>query len=128
MISNELTLALVNHLWQSTVVVLMAWALRKNHARVRYRVWVAASVEFLVPFSVPISAGEWVRPLVPVTAVARPAIAKAIEGVTLAFDQTHFVDTGSSPMTTRHRNWLAVMLIVVQGCGVSIVAFWPITR
>ena len=36
MITNEFISALVNHLWQSTVVVGLAWllalALRKNHA------------------------------------------------------------------------------------------------
>lgn len=36
------TAAAVNHLWQSTMVVVIAWlvarALRKNHARTRYRV------------------------------------------------------------------------------------------
>src|ERR1035437_6450120 len=44
-----------NHLWQSTgfaaVAVLLALALRANHARARYWLWLAASVKFLVPFS-----------------------------------------------------------------------------
>jgi beta-lactamase regulating signal transducer with metallopeptidase domain len=46
---------LANHLWQSTVFavamrVLMLW-LRHNHAAVRYWLWLAASVKFLIPFS-----------------------------------------------------------------------------
>lgn len=36
----------------------MTLALRKDHARVRYLVWMAASVKFLVPFSLMIAAGE----------------------------------------------------------------------
>jgi bla regulator protein blaR1 len=44
-----------NHLWQSTLVAavagLIALALRNNRAHVRYCVWLAASVKFLVPFS-----------------------------------------------------------------------------
>lgn len=56
------TAALVNHLWQSTAVVVIAWllaaALKKNHARVRYWVWFAASVKFLLPFSLLIAAGN----------------------------------------------------------------------
>jgi bla regulator protein blaR1 len=44
-----------NHLWQSTLFAAAAWlltvALRKNHASVRYRLWLAASVKFLIPFS-----------------------------------------------------------------------------
>jgi hypothetical protein len=43
-----------NHLWQSTLFAAAAWlltlALRKNHAGVRYRVWLAASIKFLIPF------------------------------------------------------------------------------
>ena len=57
------TPALVNHLWQSTVVVLIAWlltlTLRSNQARTRYWVWMIASVKFLIPFSLLIAAGEW---------------------------------------------------------------------
>jgi bla regulator protein blaR1 len=44
-----------NHLWQSTIFAvaagLLSLALRKQRARVRYWVWLAASVKFLVPFS-----------------------------------------------------------------------------
>lgn len=46
--------ALLNHLWQSTAVALLAWllaiALRNNSARVRYAVWFIASLKFLLPF------------------------------------------------------------------------------
>ena len=62
------TAALINHLWQSTVVTLLAWllalTLRSNHARTRYWLWMIASVKFLLPFSLLISAGEWLRPAV----------------------------------------------------------------
>jgi beta-lactamase regulating signal transducer with metallopeptidase domain len=44
-----------NHLWQSTLFAaaagLLTLALRKNHARTRYWLWLAASLKFLVPFS-----------------------------------------------------------------------------
>jgi bla regulator protein BlaR1 len=47
--------ALGNHLWQSTLFALAAalltLILRKNHARARYWLWLAASVKFLIPFS-----------------------------------------------------------------------------
>jgi bla regulator protein blaR1 len=53
--------ALGNHLWQSTlfaaVAAIMTLALRKNQARVRYRLWLAASLKFLIPFSLLISLG-----------------------------------------------------------------------
>ncbi|HEU4781404.1 MAG TPA: M56 family metallopeptidase [Steroidobacteraceae bacterium] len=47
--------AVIDHLWQSTVFVAVAWSLtallRKNGARLRYWIWLAASLKFLVPFS-----------------------------------------------------------------------------
>lgn len=44
-----------NHLWQSTLfaaaVGVLTLALRASHARVRYWLWLAASLKFLIPFS-----------------------------------------------------------------------------
>jgi beta-lactamase regulating signal transducer with metallopeptidase domain len=59
----------VNHLWQSTLGVLVAWlltqALKQNQARTRYWVWMVASVKLLVPFSVFVGWGngcvQWPR-------------------------------------------------------------------
>jgi len=57
---------LLNHLWQSTVFAaaagLLTLALRKNRAPVRYGLWFAASVKFLIPFSLLVTIGsqfEW---------------------------------------------------------------------
>jgi len=53
--------ALFDHLWQSSLFVVLAWCfavlLRRNRARVRFWVWLAASVKFLVPFSLLSAAG-----------------------------------------------------------------------
>ena len=54
--------AVGNHLWQSTVFALSAWLmtlqLRRNRAHVRYGLlWLAASVKFLIPFSLLIDLG-----------------------------------------------------------------------
>lgn len=58
--------ALSNHLWQSTAfglaAALLAFVLRRNDARVRYGLWLAASVKFLIPFSLLVALGshiEW---------------------------------------------------------------------
>lgn len=52
---SEVAPALANHLWQSTafavVVGLLTLALRRHHARIRYWLWSAASLKFLIPFS-----------------------------------------------------------------------------
>src|ERR1700693_5188081 len=54
--------AVANHLWQSTLfailVAVSTLALRKNQARVRHHLWLAASLKFLVPFSLLVSVGS----------------------------------------------------------------------
>jgi bla regulator protein BlaR1 len=54
--------ALGNHLWQSTLFAitagLLTLVLRKNHARARYWLWLAASVKFLIPFSLLVGMGS----------------------------------------------------------------------
>ena len=53
---------MADHLWQSTLFVvlaaILALALRKNQGRVRYWVWLTASMKFLVPFSLLIALGS----------------------------------------------------------------------
>jgi len=53
--------AVGNHLWQSTIFAglagVLTLALRKQSARVRYGVWLAASLKFLLPFSWLVSLG-----------------------------------------------------------------------
>lgn len=50
-----ITKALANHLWQTTVVWLLLWAmmplLRQNSAAVRSRLWLVSSLKFLFPFA-----------------------------------------------------------------------------
>src|SRR5580658_8720023 len=94
--------ALLNHLWQSTLFAaaagLLTLMLRTNSARVRYWIWLAASLKFLIPFwlliglgnqfgwrhvtvSAPASAliGQISRPFASTTATVRavPAVPKA---------------------------------------------------
>lgn len=56
---------LINHLWQSTLFAgaagLLTVVMRKNPARTRYWIWLAASVKFLVPFFLLVSAGSRVQ-------------------------------------------------------------------
>ncbi|MGA2743419.1 MAG: M56 family metallopeptidase [Candidatus Sulfotelmatobacter sp.] len=61
-IIRSLAPGLGNHLWQSTLFALAAGLLtlilRKNHARARYALWLAASIKFLIPFSLLVSLGS----------------------------------------------------------------------
>jgi TonB family protein len=70
MIPNNLSAfctAMANHLWQSTLFAILAavltLALRKNQARVRHHLWLAASLKFLVPFSLLMNLGSYLARL-----------------------------------------------------------------
>lgn len=59
-------LPLAHHVWQSTLfaaaIFLLTLALRKHRAQTRHALWLTASVKFLIPFSLLVSAGrivEW---------------------------------------------------------------------
>jgi uncharacterized protein (TIGR03435 family) len=58
--------AIINHLWQSTLVVLLAWlltlVLKRNPARTRYWVWMTASLKLLLPFSLLTAIGSRLGP------------------------------------------------------------------
>jgi bla regulator protein blaR1 len=55
-----------DHLWQSTLfaaaAALLILTLRKHSARIRYIVWLTASLKFLVPFSLLVAMGSWLSP------------------------------------------------------------------
>lgn len=87
MIPSQL-LPLANHLWQSTLfaaaVVMLTLFLRKNRAQVRYLLWLAASVKFLIPFSILMDAGSHFAQ--PSTAAISPVYASfVIEEVSTPF-------------------------------------------
>jgi uncharacterized protein (TIGR03435 family) len=68
--------AIANHLWQSTLfavaVALLTLTLRKSQARVRYGIWLLASLKFLVPFALLVSLGGHLAS--PHAAVKTPAV------------------------------------------------------
>lgn len=120
------TAALANHLWQSTVVVAIAWLLalllRNNHARTRYWVWLAASLKFLLPFSLLITAGEWLRSLLAQPMVDRPAVTAALQQIAQPFAQAQVFETGKSPVATHRAGWLPVALLALWACGGLLIA------
>src|SRR5580700_7545008 len=53
---------IINHLWQSSCFVLLAgllaFVLRNNSPKLRYWVWLSASLKFLIPFALLVSLGS----------------------------------------------------------------------
>jgi bla regulator protein BlaR1 len=121
--------ALGNHLWQSTVFVIMAGSLtlilRKNQARARYWLWLAASVKFLIPFSLLIGIGShltWSRG----SAGTRAGLYFAMEEVSQPFSQpTTSMISRAAPSTASPSlpHLLPALLAAVWLCGFLVVVF-----
>jgi beta-lactamase regulating signal transducer with metallopeptidase domain len=67
--------AILNHLWQSTLFMavagLLTLMLRRNGAHIRFWLWFAASVKFLIPFAaVSALVGHWPVPIAPEVSTA----------------------------------------------------------
>src|ERR1700692_2532641 len=97
------TATLITHLWQSTAVVLVAWlltlSLRPNPARVRYAIWMIASIKFLVPFALLTSLGaRWARP--DPTPKVGPSLYVIVEEIGQPFRQGRILDPGAAVVTS----------------------------
>lgn len=132
--SEVWTAPLINHLWQSTLVVVVAWlltlALRGNQARTRYWVWMIASIKFLLPFSLLVAAGEWLRTAL-VVPIARPALATVMEQVTAPFPQTAWASgerVGNSSWVSAHPSHLVPGILVALWLGGFLAIAWSWAR
>jgi bla regulator protein BlaR1 len=128
---SEWMAGLGNHLWQTTAFAAVAWAvtllLRKNQARVRYAVWLAASVKFLVPFSLLIALGGMLPR--PQKTVAAPAIYTAMDNMALPFDEMPLESPASTHVSeARHGAPASVVALgVVWMCGVlAVLGMWGV--
>jgi beta-lactamase regulating signal transducer with metallopeptidase domain len=99
--------ALINHLWQSTLFALavgiLTLALRRNRPGVRYSLWFAASVKFLIPFAVLTAAGGFAAERLHISLPAPKslqAIAPVVEPFTRASAVTLAIPAPAAPPTT----------------------------
>src|SRR5438270_11614754 len=113
---KELAPALGVHLWHSTVVALVAalltLALRNNHARARYWIWLAASLKFLVPFSWFVALGNrlaWRSP----AATATTALYYTVEEISRPFTQSATVPEGWTLPSASPTHLLPPVLIAI---------------
>src|SRR5579872_5839101 len=109
-----------NHLWQSTVLAALAWlltlALRNNQARIRYWLWLIASVKFLVPFSLLVAMGSYLRWTTP-SPIAQPAVSVVMEQITQPFPEIQSGAIALPVIAARNPGVLAMLLLAVWACG-----------
>lgn len=105
---------LLDHLWQSTLfagfVLLLTLALSNNGARVRFWLWFAASVKFLVPFAALAALGESLSRFAPVPVIApQPLLAMAPAAERISAPVTTLAPAGGMEFLT----WLLPALWVI---------------
>ena len=106
---------MINHLWESTVFVGVVWlltyAFRSNRAQVRYGLWLSASLKFLIPFSLLVTAGSKVPVISPTQ------VSLVVEEITQSF-----TPMASNPLPPTP-NYLLEILCTMWLCGFLTVAF-----
>jgi bla regulator protein BlaR1 len=113
----------MNHLWQSTIFAVaagvLALAVRKNRAGIRHSIWLAASLKFLIPFSLLVSAGShlrWSNPPVP-----SPRVSRAVQKISQPFSPP--MQYIAAPATAAPPSFVPV----VWFCGFAgVLFFWYI--
>ena len=126
---SSLTPALGNHLWQSTLFAaaagLLTLTLRKNHARPRYWLWLAASLKFLIPFSLLVGIGGYLA-----SPQASPASKRglyvAVEAISQPFSDSAMATPAiaqAAPVAAAPSllHWLPALLVAAWFCGFVIV-------
>ena len=118
-----------DHLWQSTIFLagaaLLAWVLRRNRAQVRYWLWLAASIKFLVPFAALVAIGghlSWVLPAT--TPTETSFVLDAVDTI----GQPFFPVAGSSPTAAslNPAGSVSFLLFGIWSCGAAamLLAWW----
>jgi uncharacterized protein (TIGR03435 family) len=118
--------AVLNHLWQSTVfaavAALIAIALRNNHARTRYWIWMAASLKFLIPFSLLVSIGNRVEWRSAPAIVAQPAVTFAMDEISQPFAPIASSAAGAS---APHSVMPTVLMAIwIGGCAIVLISWF----
>jgi bla regulator protein blaR1 len=110
--------AMANHLWQSTLFALLAavstLALRKNQARIRHHIWLAASLKFLVPFALLVNIGSHLAKLNGATETA-PVFYFVLQTMSHPFHQA----------SNSLLRWLPAMVAILWLAGfVTVIGRW----
>jgi beta-lactamase regulating signal transducer with metallopeptidase domain len=116
------------HLLQSTVfacaVAVIALALHRHAARLRYWLWFAASAKFLVPFSLLVSIGSWLAPHAELPELAGPLTTLTI-GVSTPLFSIAPLSTSSRFAVARPDATIGLFTVWLAGVGIA-VTLWGI--
>ena len=112
----------LNHLWQSSACVLVAglvaFALRNHSPRIRFWVWLSASVKFLVPFALLMSLGSEVpRPAHHAASTAAPVFSTTVVQIAAPFSPSPRANRTHKPI-----NWMPVTIAVAWAFGFLAIA------
>lgn len=120
------TQAVANHLWQSTLLIIAAWlltfALRKNQAHTRYWIWLVASLKFLVPFSLLVTAGRYIGSRIAIP-ISPPAMSFLMERMTQPVPATKSILAAAPSVVQHNGNLLPILIFSLWLCGFFAVAF-----
>lgn len=127
MIPNQLQ-PLANHLWHSTlfaiVACLLTLALRKNRAQTRYWLYLAASVKFLIPFSLLVDLGNhlgWQAS----PAIAPTGLSYVIDQVSQPFFLPTSLTTTMAGRPSSPVDWIPALLYAIWAIGfVLLIVSW----
>ncbi len=126
---RDLAPALGNHLWQSTLFAaaagLLTFMLRKNHARARYWLWLVASVKFLIPFSLLVTIGSYLK-WPHASPIAKRGLYVAVEAISQPFSAPEttipaIAQAAPAAATPSLLHWLPALLVAAWFCGFAIV-------
>ncbi len=118
---------LANHLWQSTLFVavigLVVLSLKNNRAQVRYGLWLAASMKFLIPFATLVAIGRqfgWSS----TTSIVQPDLTSVIDMISQPFARPEVA--AISRATTSSAALLPTLLFAIWfcGCAMHLLAWW----
>src|ERR1041384_7214904 len=127
MIPSQLQ-SLANHLWQSTlfaaVAGLLTLALRKNRAQTRYWLWLAASVKFIIPFSLLVDVGSyWGRHAAPT--ITPPVLSYLIEQASQPFSVPTPLVTTTAGSPSSLVVWVPALLYAIWAIGfATVICSW----
>ena len=115
--------AFTDHLWQSTLFVLfaalLAAALRQNGAHIRHRIWLIASMKFLVPLSVLMSIGSLLPPIAPAMPVTDATtvsdLSITVDRIAQPFTSNELTET--LPTSQAEASWITPAIVGVWACG-----------